>query len=57
VHKQNWNKASELRVPSGHEINKPTVLFKKVQDEDIRMEREKLQRLTKNIKNEIPERF
>jgi len=46
VHEQNWNTASELRVPSGHEINKPMVLFKKVEDEDIRTEREKLQRLS-----------
>ena len=44
VHKQNWNTASELKIPSEHKINKPTVLFKRVQDEDTRKEREKLQR-------------
>ena len=44
VHEQNWNTASELKIHSGHKISKPTVLFKKVQDEDIKKEREKLQR-------------
>ena len=46
VHKQNWNSASELKIPSGQKINKPTVLFKKVQDEDIKTEREKLRRVS-----------
>jgi len=31
VHKQDWNTASELKIPSGHRINKPTTLFEKVQ--------------------------
>lgn len=42
VHEQDWSTVSELKIPSGHEINKPTVLFEKVQDEDIRKERERL---------------
>lgn len=46
VHKQNWNAASELKVPSGHKISKPAALFGKVPDEDITRERAKLQRLT-----------
>jgi len=46
VHKENWDTAYELRIPSQHKINKPAVLFKQVQDEDIGKEREKLQRLS-----------
>jgi len=46
VHEQNWDSASELKIPSQHRINKPAILFKKVEDEDIRKEREKLQKLS-----------
>jgi len=42
VHGQNWNSASKLTIPEGHRINQPTVLFQKVQDEDIKIERAKL---------------
>lgn len=44
IHMQNWNSASELGIPSGHQINQPRVLFKKVQDEDIQKEKTKLQK-------------
>jgi len=46
VHEQKWNSASELKIPSQHCINKPAILFKRVEDEDIRKEREKLQKLS-----------
>jgi len=45
VHKQNWDSASELKILSRHQINQPKVLFKKIQDEDIKKEKEKLQKL------------
>jgi len=48
VHEQNWNSASELKIPSQHCINKPAILFKKVEDEDIMKEREKLRKLSTN---------
>jgi methionyl-tRNA synthetase len=32
VHKQNWNSASEISIKSKHKINKPEILFKKIQD-------------------------
>jgi len=48
VHEQDWNSASEFRIPSHHRINKPVILFKKVEDEDIRKEREKLPKLGTN---------
>jgi methionyl-tRNA synthetase len=44
VHEQKWDSASELAIPAEHRINKPTVLFKKVEDEDIKREREKLKK-------------
>jgi len=48
VHKQNWNSASELKIPSQHHIDKPTILFKRVEDMDIRKEREKLKKLSES---------
>jgi methionyl-tRNA synthetase len=46
VHKQSWNNAAELEVRSGHQINKPSTLFEKVQDKDIEEEKQKLGRLS-----------
>jgi len=48
VHEQNWNSASELGISGQHRINKPAILFKKVEDEVISKEREKLQKLSTN---------
>jgi len=48
VHKQNWDSASKLTTPKEHKINQPTVLFQKVQDEDIKRERVKLQKPSTN---------
>ena len=42
VHKQAWTSASELKIQSGHRINKPAVLFQRIPDEDIEKERQKL---------------
>jgi methionyl-tRNA synthetase len=30
VHEQNWNSASEILIKTGHRINKPEILFKKI---------------------------
>jgi len=46
VHKQSWSSASKLTIKSGHRINKPGVLFRKVRDEEIKREKEKLLKLT-----------
>jgi len=46
VHKQSWSSASKLTIRSGHKINKPRVLFRKVRDEEINREKEKLLKLT-----------
>ena len=46
VHKQGWSSASKLTIKSGHKINKPRVLFRKVRDEEIKREKEKLLKLT-----------
>lgn len=42
VCKQDWNSASQLKIKSGHQINQPKVLFQKIQDKDIKEERQKL---------------
>jgi len=46
VHKQSWSNASELEIKGGHQINKPSTLFEKVQDKDIDEERQKLGKLS-----------
>jgi len=46
VHKQKWSSASELALRSGHLINKPEILFRKVEDKDIEKEKQKLHKLT-----------
>lgn len=32
VHKQEWDKASELSIPDGHKLGKPEILFTKIED-------------------------
>ncbi|MFQ6073928.1 MAG: methionine--tRNA ligase [Candidatus Bathyarchaeia archaeon] len=44
VHKQSWSSASELKVPSGHRINKPEILFRKVAEEEIEKQKERLRK-------------
>jgi methionyl-tRNA synthetase len=44
VHKQSWSSASEPAIPSGHKINKPKILFRKVTEEEIQKQNEKLQK-------------
>ncbi len=35
---QSWNSAAELRIPEGHRIGKPEILFTKIEDEVIERE-------------------
>ena len=44
VHEQSWSSALELRIISGHKINKPKILFRKVDEEEIEKQKEKLQK-------------
>ena len=46
VHKQSWSSASKLTIKSRHKIDEPRVLFRKVRDEEIKREKEKLFKLT-----------
>jgi methionyl-tRNA synthetase len=48
VHEQRWDSASELAISEGHRIKQPSVLFKKVENEDVKKEREKLLKLAAN---------
>ncbi len=43
VHEQSWSSASELTISSGHKINKPKILFRKVAEEEIKKQKEKLE--------------
>jgi len=41
VHEQRWSSASKLTIKSGHKINRPRILFKRVQAEEVKREKEK----------------
>jgi len=45
VHKQDWSSASQLRIDGRHQINEAKVMFRKIPDEDIENERQKLHKL------------
>jgi methionyl-tRNA synthetase len=45
VHGQSWSSASKLTVKSGHVINEPRILFRKVEDTVIGREKDKLAKL------------
>ncbi|UCE97080.1 MAG: methionine--tRNA ligase [Candidatus Bathyarchaeota archaeon] len=45
VREQSWDSASKLTIKGGHKINKPHVLFRKIEDEKIKKEKEKLLKL------------
>ena len=48
AHEQKWITASKIAVSAGHKINQPTVLFKKIEDKEIKRERETLQKQSKS---------
>lgn len=39
---QKWSLSAELKIKSGHKLNKPKILFKKIEDEEIEKEVNKL---------------
>ncbi len=45
VHEQSWSSASELKIQSGHKIKKPKILFRKIDKEEIKKQKEKLQKI------------
>ncbi len=44
VHEQSWSSALELAISHGHKINKPKILFRKVSEEEVTEQKEKLQK-------------
>ena len=38
----NWDNCGELKIKSNHKINKPEILFKKIEDKEINEQKEKL---------------
>ncbi len=44
VHTQSWGSASQITIRNGHEISEPRVLFRKLLDEEIKREKEKLRK-------------
>ena len=42
VHEQEWNSISKFLIEPGHEIIKPKILFKKIEDEEIKKQKKKL---------------
>ncbi len=47
VHEQKWNDAKKTRLKSGHGLKEPQVLFKKIEDKEIREEIAKLEKLSR----------
>lgn len=42
VHQQEWQSASQLKLPAGWKIKKPEILFRIIKDEEIKEQKEKL---------------
>ena len=42
IHRQQWDSISKILIKPGHKINKPTILFKKIEDEEIKIQKSKL---------------
>ncbi len=42
VHEQKWETASQLLIKPNHKINKPEILFRKIEDGEIKVRKEKL---------------
>ena len=42
IHDQNWDSISKMQIRPGHKINKPQILFKKIEDEEIKKQKDKL---------------
>ena len=42
VHEQNWDSISKMQIAPGHKINQPQILFKKIEDEKIKKQEDKL---------------
>jgi len=42
VHDQSWDSISKMLITSGHKISKPQILFKKIEDEEIKKQKDKL---------------
>jgi len=45
IRKQSWDSASELAIKGGHKINKPKILFRKVEAKEIERQKKKLLKL------------
>ncbi len=46
VHEQSWSSLSKPAIPTRHKIGKPSVLFRKIADEEIEKQKQKLQKIS-----------
>jgi len=44
VHEQNWDSISKMLVKPEHKINKPKILFNKIEDKEIKEQKNKLKK-------------
>ncbi len=42
LHDEGWSSISKFIIKPGHKINKPEILFKKIEDEEIKKQKDKL---------------
>jgi len=55
VHAQPWDIAGELSLPTGHRLGNITILFRKIEDSEIKPEIDRLRRISEAMKNENTE--
>ncbi len=53
--KCNWDEAGDLFLKDGHKLNKPEIIFKKIEDEAVEAEARKLESVLGPPEKEVPE--
>jgi len=51
VHEQRWEDAGKTLLPGGHELGKVHILFRKIEDDEIRPEIERLEKIAAGLQN------
>ena len=55
VHDQSWDKITDMELPIGHKLGKTEILFRKMEEKEIRPEIERLENIKKQLNGEAEE--
>ena len=55
VHQQNWDHEADFEYASGHKLGKTEILFKKIEDDEIKVEIERLEKIAANLNSQNEE--